>query len=677
MKTIYSKLEIKLIQINKEAENIITAKHNVNRTRIVRQVNKMEKILPEAEEYNFYNIAAFLINLGNLQLMLINKHSYEKEEKIEKFFLKAIDYKPDSQNARIGLSEYYRERKKISSVFKQLTFIKNIDYIKFMAQVISDEKMIYINEEDNDEILECLNYFEDVFYDDIYILVIFKMIRQDISVSLKQFLMYQKVVNDVISTIDNALIIAKTQEDISILEKLKFSFIGNSLLEICLFKDVTSTTNIFKLLNSLLEHETIRLDEYPLIKSSYLTNLIAFYINYDDFNKALETAKRKPSIEYNNADFSNLAFLYYFLGNYKKAEKYGKKAYATQVDEQVLLLLTSINYINENIPIAYEYALQSKLFLEKNNQDLTYLNNNEEISTSILRTNKTKSEYFDFLYKIIFKVLLESKSYIQANEFVDQLINQYPTNINYKLMKKDISYKIKNEKISKQEINYINKKNQKIKSELNKTIEVQQKMQSFIVKFGQIQEFNNNNLSEEKLNVFFEEAEKNIINSFKEQNEFKLNKKIKSSKREIKNDYKKFHINSIEQLAIADTLYEEFERAKLDYGSIAIMYGKVLEIELFKILKKLKIKSYIANGRNGKYKKIINNHRTLSLAEYRDIFKEYKIDELYKIEEMIEYIRIARNKAAHSGSCDLDTVEKIRYYMFEKKWLYKINKFLM
>ena len=179
--------------------------------------------------------------------------------------------------------------------------------------------------------------------------------------------------------------------------------------------------------------------------------------------------------------------------------------------------------------------------------------------------------------------------------------------------------------------------------------------------------------SDDDISNFLSNVQKNMTNYVNRQHNPKLNEKVRKFEKEFKKQFNRLEKLSLEQLSIAEALFEEFDYAPLDYGMLAVIYGKVIEIELQKLLKR---KGYTHTVRISQGKTIrekINWSRGLKIAECRDLLINDPVEELEDIDKMIEVVRKARNNSAHTGGCTLETISNIRNYLYEQNWLNRLN----
>lgn len=121
----YLRKERRIDDLVTQAEKLI--KKDTKEYFVTAHIEKMENKLQDAIDLNYYNLQAYYIDLGSLYYKLAYQFNAGLSPLCEVYYLEALKTNKDSQNARIGLIQYY------------LKTNNKVDAIKYINQLEKDE----------------------------------------------------------------------------------------------------------------------------------------------------------------------------------------------------------------------------------------------------------------------------------------------------------------------------------------------------------------------------------------------------------------------------------------------------------------------------------------------------------------------------------------------------------
>ena len=649
-----------------QAEKLISRPRKYD---VLAHIRKMENSLEDAIDLKFYNLSAYYIDLGHLHYILTDKFNYDLSPVTKEYYLKALEINPESQNSRIGLAQYYLRERMFTSALKYTCELTNWGMRDNFIARFSELSSLYIptNRESNYEALQLLKQIQtrngvaDLLRLHLYFWV------GDLSSAQNE---YNQIVRDLIDNITNS----SESEYKNSLEDRLMRVVVNSLVWIANLDHSGSTLEQRKaFINSMIREGEAILPRNEIHFDIFQTNKCCALLTIEEYQKVVDILSTQIITNPNNTDFSNIAFGYYGIGDINKAKYYANKAFATQVDEQILNLLVLISFVEKDYPRALEYALQSLAYIEKQTDGTQeYIDNNGNEITSFSNSYYSK-EKADFLQKTMVNVFITSGYYEAALKILDERIANNPSDMEYLVLKTSTEKLIEMDRESVNKIKELEEKYLIINVNLEKKIRIQNQMRELLNNFVSLQNSFDEVDSDDDISNFLSNVQKNMTNYVNRQHNPKLNEKVRKFEKEFKKQFNRLEKLSLEQLSIAEALFEEFDYAPLDYGMLAVIYGKVIEIELQKLLKR---KGYTHTVRISQGKTIrekINWSRGLKIAECRDLLINDPVEELEDIDKMIEVVRKARNNSAHTGGCTLETISNIRNYLYEQNWLNRLN----
>lgn len=636
---------------------------------IIAHHNLMESKLQEAVELNFYNLAAYYIDLANLQRILVFHYEKEIDEQIEYYYKLAIKIRPNSQNARAGLAQYYMRRNLLTTALKYLSEMSDGRIVaELLEAVASDSRVVFSNQESNYEALKLIEqvYPENAMLDLIHIYLYCSI--GDLSNLEQRYDVFM-------DRIDKRMTHTFGISNLRSLREIKLTAILNLMNLIACFTDTKfSTEKRNEFIDRIIRDGEKLLPKHKEFYDMFQSNKCAALLVKGEYQTVVDILSRQVKVKPNNLDFSNLAFAYYFLGDFENSKYNADKAATIVVDEQILNLLVILAYIQKDYDRALEYSLQSKAYISSDsNKVLTFKDNDGTLMKSGMFSNPSGGDTV-FLQKTMVNVFITHGYYEAALEAIEDLLLKKPHEMEFMVLKANIVKLLEADNETEKKIQELKNKYQNAQNDLEKKVKIQNQMKSFLNTFIGLQSpHENEELTDEELSQFLSNIQTHIKELVNTEHNPKLNEKVRELEEDLKNQFNQFENFSIEQLSLAEALFEEFDYTPLDYGMLAVIYGKVLEIELQRLLY-VKNYTHLTKERNGKtIKEKINWEKGISIAQCRDILIRNPIPGLRNIEVMLETVRQARNASAHTGSCDLGTIIKVRDYLYEQKWLERLN----
>ncbi|WP_321379136.1 hypothetical protein [Trichococcus shcherbakoviae] len=636
---------------------------------ILAHIRKMENSLEEAINSDFYNLSAYYIDLGHLHYILTAKFNYDLSHSIEDYFFKAMQINPESQNSRIGLIQYFVRKCMFTTAVRYVSELKNSNIRNNFIAGFAELSSVYIptNKESNYEALQLIKQFQpaneavDLLRLHLYFWV------GDLSSAENE---YKHIVDSLNYNI--AEIVAEKDKEFR--EDRLMRVVVNSLVWIANLDRSGSNLEQRKgFINSVIRDGEAILPRNEMHFDNFQTNKCCALLTIEEYQTVVDILSKQIVTNPNNTDFSNIAFGYYGVGDIQKAKYYANKAFATQVDEQILNLLVLISYVEKDYPQALDYALQSLVYVEKQTDGTqSYIDNDGKEKTSFSNAYYSK-EKADFLQKTMVNVFITSGYYDAALRMLDERITNNPFDMEYVVLKTSTEKLLEMDKESENKIKELEERYLIINEDLEKKIRIQNQMRELLNNFVSLQSSFNEIDSDDDISNFLSNVQKNMTNYVNRQHSPRLNERVRKFEIEFKKQFNRLEKLSLEQLSIAEALFEEFDYAPLDYGMLAVIYGKVIEIELQKLLKSKGHTHIIRNTHGKTVREKIDWNRGLKIAECRDLLRNYPVNKLEDIDVMIEAVRKARNNSAHTGECTLETVSNVRNYLYEQSWLQRLN----
>lgn len=661
----HTKREKNYILTEKKFENLVlNAEYLLGSTdvaRIIRIIEKMELSLEEAINTRFYNLPAYYIDLANLQYKVTYNSDQDIKEKIEYYYKKAIILKPNSQNARTGLVQYYARNNKFTSSLIYLFEIENELLINNFLDVFASNGNVLTNTESN---YEALKIIEKAYIKKNSNNTILLQLYCSLGDLFNAEVEYDRLIHTMQTKVNENL--NETQLALTI----------NLLLWISYFEETSySTENRNRFIRKVIEQGEKSIKQFDQHYHIFTTNKCLSLLIMEEYDEVVNVLSEKVITYPNNTDFSNLAFAYFSLSQFEKSKMFALKAFSTQVDEQILNLLVQLYFIEKDYTKSLEYSLQSLAYIEKQTEGKQSFIDNNGINVTSMRVGSYGKEKADKFQKTLIQVFTVNGYYSPALQIIEERIKNNPSDMDYSILKVITEKLVIDETESDKKINELKVKYTHIQSELDKKIKIQNKMKEFLSSFVSLQNINDNiKIDDNELSIFLTNVQHRLKKLINNKYNPTLNEKIQVLKKTFRKSFNRLNNLSVEQLSIAEALFEEFDYTPLDYGMLAVIYGKVMEIELQKLLKSRGYTHTYKIIPGGKKLEKINWDKGVTIAQCRDLLREKPIEELTHIEEMIEEVRKARNSSAHTGSCDLKTISKVRDYLYEQKWLEKLNE---
>lgn len=362
------------------------------------------------------------------------------------------------------------------------------------------------------------------------------------------------------------------------------------------------------------------------------------YIGEGMYKEALEVRKEMKNDNSNNTYIHNHAIVLYHNEMYKEAERYFKRAIYIYEDETSLKGLADCYMKMRDFENALVYYKKALYFLK--NEDTLF---NKEDNGLLVQSSITQKGYKRMINQIYEGIV---QTYINLGDFENA--------------------QIYNDIACMEDVNNVTSRNMSIVLETlirekNITIDKERKMEEIkkeIENERDILKSRVNNVREWAIQLFdaqdaildidndwdtFENKMISIINEMKK--EIPSDYNIKSIRKDIRSRFYYLDETSKDFLCTAEYLYKYNSSSFIDFAPIAIEYSKVIECYLNDIIKKI-------------YR--LNKSMTLGNILYNvDKFNYSKLYSLLK-----DLINL-RNKAAHTGICNIENIEFIRNIVYD------------
>ncbi|MGG4042864.1 tetratricopeptide repeat protein [Bacillus smithii] len=386
------------------------------------------------------------------------------------------------------------------------------------------------------------------------------------------------------------------------------------------------------------------------LQQKALTNLCLSYLFQHKYKEAEQLLVSKLKRNPNNADYHNLAFAHYKMGNYNKSITNCEKALYISEDELGFFLMAENKFAKGEYENSIEWYRKTIMFLENSPTSFSF----EDLNQKVISDLFNKEEMFQRAYIAIIQAYIECRELITAKAYFDIAIKKWP--YNDELFKLN---KILNSLISLEDENdQIKRKIESIKHEWNENEKVL-KSKVNQVKEWAIALLRLQNRCEDYLNFDSEEDWKVIERQMHEIAEKMFetennNINYVDIKNKLKKLYPKLNEKSLTFLSTGEFLLNTHTNDFIDYAPIMIEYCKVVEIELNEVLK---------------MRKILNKKREYTLGQILVELEKKNTMEWLSFTPVLREIIVLRNGSAHTGKSTRDKVINLRSYLLDEKWL--------
>lgn len=574
------------------------------------------------------------IRLINYSPYLSNNVDVFKDNEIEEYYLKALKIKPTNQVALHGIALYYfdiEEFDKSIEYFKKIINVDSkVDYMEYVVLPLKHYQQMKVKS----LIDECKINKLTEFYASLYnsyektdnIRITIGWYYAICAKYSGRFLLSYNILKQILENYKDEL-----------KEKEKGNIYG-SLAELCMFEDyLNKPEDALKYYSELLKYDEERVMEI------FGGNIALCYMLLKEYEKAIEMLEERVKIKPDNTDYYNLAKSYFSIEKYEQALENISKARYIFEDETSYLLASKINRKLGNLKEATKLAEKSLFFLENCKTDFSVTR--DGITTcSILEGDKSKS--FKRIYGELSSCYILTKEYSKAYSINKLALEKYPNEIKFKdnieLIQQFVD--IANEN------SIINSNIKRLKEDKEVCIKQIYSTRKWIIELIQCQnDITIDDLDEEAW-LNFEIRVKDILEEMKlEAN--KSNIKYEDICANLKEKFSYISKEAFSFLSTAEYLFQYNKENFIDFSPIVVEFTKVFEVELNRVLKTKKNKTF------GEILSDEFMRKSMLLSSILDDIEEF---------------RKIRNGSAHTGLCTKEKVEILRTKIYKTNILKQI-----
>ena len=356
-------------------------------------------------------------------------HNDEKKSLIKKYLDNALQYKPNNQAALGMYFLFYFTYKEYAEAIRY--------FLKIESREVVDHHMKYLlllrNEKDEELIRELENVYKKYpMYRDLGTVIGIMFMR--IGDAANAYYYFRQVKESSKYNLDvliNLGVVCNILKNPSEAEKYCTEALEMSK----------------KLLKKSSDKEAKKILED--LQQKALTNLCLAYLFQHRYKEAEKLLVSKLKRNPNNADYHNLAFAYYKMGNYTQSIKSCKKALYISEDELGFFLMAENKFAKGEYENSIEWYRKTIMFLENSPTSFSFEDLNEKVISDLFN----KEEMFQRAYIAIIQAYIECKELISAKAYFDIAIKKWPYNDELfklnKILNSLISLKDENDRIKR------------------------------------------------------------------------------------------------------------------------------------------------------------------------------------------------------------------------------------
>lgn len=562
------------------------------------------------------------------------------DKEIEECYIQALQIKRTNNLALNGLSMYYyyiEEYDKSIHYFKGISD-KNImiEYIKLVAQPITNYQLYKVNNSINKKKLNNLLDFYKKLYDEIQydnaLKVFIGLIYSDCAILVGDELTTFTIMTEILKRCPHSIIEGNEME------------IYSRLASVYMGKNFNRPKEAVEYYNKISDYDMSQSEHKRLFENN-MSNMALCYLKLKEYNKVIEVinAKKEYCIDLNNTDYHNLAAAYLKLEDFNNAVFNINMALYMYEDETSLRLASEIYRKRGNHKEAIKFAEKALYFLENNDSDIYALKGDVRMISDI---TVDVNDFFITMYKNLSMCYLFGKKYENAYAINEIALQKYPDEDEFK----------DNLEIAKQFID-ISKKNDIVeanlrrleaeKAEFKNQIHTTRRWIVGLVNYQNL--IKSKDIDENSWSAFESKIEEIIEEMKSEAN--KSNVKYEDICRKLNDRFEFLSKQALSFITTAEYLYQHNKNNFIDFAPIVVEFSKVFEVELNRLLK---------TKRDRTLGEILHDKSIRDSMELAHL--------LDNIEEIVEI----RNCSAHTGQCTIEKLEVLRNKIYEQNLLEQI-----
>ena len=375
-----------------------------------------------------------------------------------------------------------------------------------------------------------------------------------------------------------------------------------------------------------------------------MSNIASCKIRLKLYPEAIELLEEEIKKNPNNTNLYNLAYAYYEIDEYDRALINLKRSMYFYEDELAYFMYGKICMKLGEYQEAIEYLKKAIYFIEKGELSIS------KVVDQILYTSNAMNveTNLDAIYQKLVVAYIENKQYDYALAINTKAKARFPYNDKYKDNDRILSHfiEITNETlIVEKRISEIEKEKQKYLEIIDESNKAYKKLALEVMNIQKIAYIDDENEENIDWRAFTASMSK-ILTKLKA--EYESQASYSDIRADLQERYPLLCEKSLDSITTGELLFLTNKESIIDFAPIVMAYCIGIEVQLNRIFSSSK--------------------RSKSLGDLQREIKK-RGDYYNELYNLIEIIRVVRNKSAHSGSCSRETVLELRNCLFSTSGL--------
>jgi tetratricopeptide (TPR) repeat protein len=586
---------------------------------------------------NFKYLSGTYVNLAKIEIETNSFQDQESLLKAEQYIKKALEIKPENQQAMVMAITLYIFKRDICNTISYYLELTDSAAITYSSNLMGVLQQIILEQDVTREVIEAVEKLYNSNKKHAAFAVILANAYLAINEGNKSYFIYRSFLEH-------------SPKDLFILNNLSLLCSSLNLGE----EAVEHALKGLEILDGYRKNgQTILVERYKDLSNVLLSNLGTAYVQLNESNKVIELLAERVISNPNNTDLSNLAFAYFKLDEFQQALAYCDKALLISVDEQCLLLKAECLYLLENYEEATVYYKKALSIIEEDTI-LEFAEPSGETRKSYIFNSKlTKKD----IYINLIHGYIAAEEYVSAKAVVNLALGQYPNESQMKKLDRNIDSFIKLE--SNQE--KIKQKTKELEDDLihqkRKLNEEKHEIREWAINLLKLQnsQINGNDVESEDDWRSVVKQLHDIAIIMKESVAHKAD--YDQIKKELKEKFPSISNDALTFLATGEFLFNVHYESTIDFAPVMVEYSKVIECELNRLLKQ---------------KGLVTGDQNLTLGQMKYQMDKFRISSIPELSKCLTLLIKYRNGSAHTGFSTKAKVQKIRNLIIHEGFLQSI-----